>query len=160
MVKGSNSTMVNKIQRLLPMIKVYDCHKLKAVLQDLKRAGKLDKLIQNTHGEKDQSPTKNGGRKKREIKAGAKEELKGAQDEAEVITPNKVGRPATYYAGVETLKGRKRKSGNSFKRVEALNKKGWGKAKNQMKIDKFLVPKKKKTKSSKMMMMASTDSFS
>jgi len=158
-VKGSNSRVIDKIQRLLPMLKVFDCHRLKAALQDLKRAGKLQKLIQNTPSKNDLIASANGSGKKREIKSTQKEEGKGANQEGEVITPNKVSKPRKYYAGVEALRGKKKIS-KSFRRREALDKKGWGKDNNQMTIDKFLVPKrKKKVESTQLMMMTTSDSY-
>jgi len=88
-----------------------------------------------------------------------REELKGGRKQ-EIITPNKVQKPKNYYAGVESLRGRKRKKLSSFKRRESLNKKGWNKDDSQMSIDKFLVPRKKKVESSQMKMMGCSDSFS
>ena len=84
-----------------------------------------------------------------------------SEEKEEVITPNKVPKPSNYYAGVESLRGRKRKNITSFKRREALMKKEWKKDDNQMSLDKFLVPKrKKKSESSQLLMMGCSDSFS
>lgn len=76
-----------------------------------------------------------------------------------MITPDKVDNPNTYYAGVETLKGKKRKTANSFKRREALGKDGWEKG-TKGPMDKFLVPKRKKVDTTDLTMMAASDSFS
>ena len=88
-----------------------------------------------------------------------KEDEKDAEKEEELITPNKEPMPKNYYAGIEALRGRKRKTASTFKRRKALGKDGWGKTK-QSKMDKFLVPRKRKAKQSEIMIMGATDSFS
>lgn len=73
--------------------------------------------------------------------------------EVETITPAKKDFQNNLAAGLESLKSRNRRSGNSFKRREALNK-GWTNDPSQMKIDKFLVPKRRnKVENSRFTMM-------
>lgn len=91
----------------------------------------------------------------------SKSGLKGSKNELDNITPNKKDKEEPYYASMESLKAKRRKPSNTFKRREALNKKGWEKDDNQMTMDKFLVPKrKKKVEENRFMMMDCSDSYS
>ena len=86
---------------------------------------------------------------------------KVSNTEPENITPNKTDKPAGYFASMESLKSKRRKPSNTFKRREALNKKGWGKDDKQMTIDEFLVPKiRKQANNTRYMVMGCSDSFS
>jgi hypothetical protein len=54
---------------------------------------------------------------------------------------------------MESLKAKRRKPSNTFRRREALNKKGWGHDPNQMTMDKFLVPKRRKNLENNQLML-------
>ncbi len=155
-VYDNKPKIVDKIKKLFPSINFLDCHKVRAVLQDLKRAGKLSKIIQAT-------PSKKPAGKRSKKAAGNKEnqeETKGDGD-GENIPPNQSKTKTPYYVGVEALRGRKRKSKAATKRREALTKRGTNKEPNQMSLDTFLVPKKrKKVENSQLLMMGCSDSFS
>jgi hypothetical protein len=155
-VYDNKPKVVDRIKKFFPKINFMDCHKVRAILHDLKREGKLARYTQMTPRKRKASAAAKGSQKKK----GRKEDAKGEEKE-EVITPDKVSKPSNYYAGVESLRGKKRKSITSFKRREALSKKVWKKDDKQMSIDNFLVPKrKKKTESNQLIMMGCSDSFS
>ena len=95
------------------------------------------------------------------IAGGGSKAKKQASQITETITPDKYDYQNNHYASMESLKARKRRPSSTFKRREALNKKGWDKSSDQLTMDKFLVPKKrKKVDNAKFMMMGCSDSYS
>ena len=78
----------------------------------------------------------------------------------ETITPDKKDYKENPFGCMEALKSKNRRSVFGFKRREALNK-GWTNDSNQMKMDKFLIPKSRtKAENSKFLMMGWSDSYS
>ena len=135
----------DRIRKLLPDLSTLDCHRIKATVLDMKKSGKITQFLQK-EGQTKETPTKRDVRTS-ESKSSASRGERDAQEsqkEAENITPDKTGNPNVYFASMESLKAKRRKPGSSFKRREALNKKGWAKDDKQMTIDKFLVPRRKK----------------
>ncbi|CAI2377053.1 unnamed protein product [Moneuplotes crassus] len=148
--------IVDKIKRAFPTLNFLDCHKIRALLQDLKRAGKLVKFIKETPSKK--AAEKNSQEAQEATKN--KEETK-AKSNGENIPPNQAKRPRPYYVGSEALRGKKRKSKAVSKLRETLTMKSKKKDPNQMGIETFLVPKRrKKTDNSQFLMMGCSDSYS
>lgn len=153
-ISDNKPKAIDRIQKLFPNLKIFDCHRLKAALFDMKKSGKIVELMIQ-----EGSVTKEQAQKLGEAlrKEGEAQKVDNATNEPksppDTITPNKLDRHSSYFANIDTLKAKSRKPLGSFKRREALNKKGWGKEENQMTIDQFLVPKRKKVENTKLMMM-------
>lgn len=145
LINDGKPKSVGRIQKLLPDLSTLDCHRIKATILDMKKSGKITQFLQK-EGQIKETPTKRDVRSS-ESKGSALKEEKDAQEsqkEVENITPDKTGNPNLYFASMESLKAKRRKPSSSFKRREALNKKGWERDDKQMTIDKFLVPKRRK----------------
>ena len=143
-VNDNKPKVVDRIQKLLPDLKIFDCHRLKAILFDLKKSGKIDEMmIQEGNMNKDQIQRLNRALQNKSATKADLEEDKEELVNKEQITPNKVSKPSNYFASMESLRAKRRKPGFTFKRREALNKIGWGKDDKQTTLDKFLVPKRR-----------------
>lgn len=158
-VNDGKPRIVDRIQKALPTFKLFDWHRLKAVLQDMKKSGKINAILEadkQNNSSKDEQNSKNG----KDLNSASKTQEEG-KEEPEVVTPNKVPKSKSYIANMDSLRNKRRKPISSFKRREALNKQGWGKENNQMTMDKFLIPRrKKKTENTSFMMMDCSDSYS
>ena len=125
----------------------------------MKKSGKIHAILEAdkpNNSSKDEQNSKNA----KDLNSASKTQEEG-KEEPEVVTPNKVPKSKSYIANMDSLRNKRRKPISSFKRREALNKQGWGKENNQMTMDKFLVPRrKKKTESTSFMMMDCSDSYS
>lgn len=152
---SNTQKIVEKIKFLLPETKLFDCHRLKATLQDLEKSGKIDDLIKSEQAEieaKAELPEKSSITKKNQLKKISD------LNEVEIITPDKKEYGKFSSHGLEALKSKKKQA---FKRRESLNKTGWNQDKTQMKIDQFLVPRKRKRiDDTRFMMMGCSDSYS
>lgn len=147
--------MVEKFKSLLPEAKLFDCHRLKATLQDIEKSGKIEELIKT-----EQAENESKAQLAEMSLITKKNQLKNISDlkEVEMITPDKKNYGKSNSHGLEALKCKKKQE---FKRRESLNKKGWSEDKGQMKIDQFLVPRKRKRiDDSRFMMMGCSDSYS
>ena len=151
----SNTKVIDKIRKLFPDMKVFDCHQLKAALHDLQKSGKIHEILQaEERAEKADVKKQANVMSEFDITATPRITNKRHSEELDSVTPDKKEFGKAKLVGIENLRGRKKNSSNTFKRREALNKKGWGKQDNQMTMDKFLVPRKrKKTESSNFLMM-------
>lgn len=154
-ISDNKQKAIDRIQKLFPSLKIFDCHRLKAALLDMKKSGKIVELmIQEGSVSKEQAQKLEEALRKEGEAAKADNSTSGLKSLPDTITPNKLDRHSSYFASIDVLRGKSRKPIGSFKRREALNKKGWGKDENQMTIDQFLVPKrKKKLENTKLMMM-------
>ena len=108
-ITKNTSRIIDKIRKLIPILKIFDCHKLKATLHDLKKSGKLKKLIKEE---------KNIAAKKRrqeieELKAEKSTKTKNISErtlirEKETITPDK--KPINPLARLgDSLRAKRRK---------------------------------------------------
>lgn len=158
-ITDSKAKAVDCIQNLLPSLKLFDCHKLKATLQDLQKSGKIMELmVEEGSMEKSEMEKEVNLMRNQKLAANTNSKSRNQGNEVETITPDKRDYKSNQFASIDSLKARKR---SSFKRREALNKKGWGKDINQLTMDKFLVPKKRKRgDDSRFMMMGCSDSYS
>jgi hypothetical protein len=144
-VSDNKPKAVDRIQKLLPNLKIFDCHRLKAILFDLEKSGKIvEMMIQEGTMNKDQIQRLNRALRNKSASKADLEEIKDKPTVKEQITPNKVSKPSNYFASMDSLRAKRRKPGITFKRREALNKKGWGKDDKQQTLEKFLVPKMRK----------------
>ena len=144
-VSDNKPKAVDRIQKLLPNLKIFDCHRLKAILFDLEKSGKIvEMMIQEGTMNKDQIQRLNRALRNKSASKADLEEIKDKSTVKEQITPNKVSKPSNYFASMDSLRAKRRKPGFTFKRREALNKKGWGKDDKQQTLEKFLVPKMRK----------------
>ena len=144
-VSDNKPKAVDRIQKLLPNLKIFDCHRLKAILFDLEKSGKIvEMMIQEGTMNKDQIQRLNRALRNKSVSKADLEEIKDKPTVKEQITPNKVSKPSNYFASMDSLRAKRRKPGITFKRREALNKKGWGKDDKQQTLEKFLVPKMRK----------------
>ena len=89
---NKNVRVIDRFKTIMPEATIFECHKIKACLLDLEKAGELDylfKIIKKNNSEEDQGVMKKSDESSDITKSATK--MKNVSKDNDIITPDKKG---------------------------------------------------------------------